>query len=620
MEKIGAFKITKLIMSGFKSYSKRTEFCFGEQTIITGGNGRGKSSIADAIAFVVTGLPFFGERKIDKLHSEDEPDILVSMCFVDEQGSTHELVRTRKGNRMTISLDGLEVRQMDLNELFGERDVFLSIFNPLYFIEELADDGKNLLQRYLPVIPQEEVIAHISNTVQQRLKGEYLVSPESRIKRLREEIRELEETSIYLQGQQDLAAAQREKNDTMLVALNERLEKLIIEKERLEEKRFEDIDVNSLQNELMELSTRYSELSGNALYVSMVTEFDESILKHTRLLGELRASVYEAKNTKEIAEVEECIKGLEEQYKRENGILKSIAHNGVCPTCHRAVKEADIPILKSVFQTTITDIVEKGKTQRARLEQLQKLEQDAEREFAKKKEAQIAQLETERKELTGKRESDIAAANMAAEKAKVELERIRTRIQGITSDLEYGKLTTEEYERMKFYGNEVRNVQAELAAMQKSCAVSAGNYAEKIAAVKEKIRENKEQVESLLMYVSKRAELTFKQLQMNRVAISLFDVMKSTGEIKDTFKFTYNGRRYDRLSLSEKIRAGMEVSELIKRLTGRNYPVFVDNMESVDDLANVNPSGQVFIARCVRGAELAVKALEPIVAECPQAA
>ena len=620
MEKIGAFKITKLIMSGFKSYSKRTEFCFGEQTIITGGNGRGKSSIADAIAFVVTGLPFFGERKIDKLHSEDEPDILVSMCFVDEQGSTHELVRTRKGNRMTISLDGLEVRQMDLNELFGERDVFLSIFNPLYFIEELADDGKNLLQRYLPVIPQEEVIAHISNTVQQRLKGEYLVSPESRIKRLREEIRELEETSIYLQGQQDLAAAQREKNDTMLVALNERLEKLIIEKERLEEKRFEDIDVNSLQNELMELSTPYSELSGNALDVSMVTEFDESILKHTRLLGELRASVYEAKNTKEIAEVEECIKGLEEQYKRENGILKSIAHNGVCPTCHRAVKEADIPILKSVFQTTITDIVEKGKTQRARLEQLQKLEQDAEREFAKKKEAQIAQLETERKELTGKRESDIAAANMAAEKAKVELERIRTRIQGITSDLEYGKLTTEEYERMKFYGNEVRNVQAELAAMQKSCAVSAGNYAEKIAAVKEKIRENKEQVESLLMYVSKRAELTFKQLQMNRVAISLFDVMKSTGEIKDTFKFTYNGRRYDRLSLSEKIRAGMEVSELIKRLTGRNYPVFVDNMESVDDLANVNPSGQVFIARCVRGAELAVKALEPIVAECPQAA
>lgn len=72
------------------------------------------------------------------------------------------------------------------------------------------------------------------------------------------------------------------------------------------------------------------------------------------------------------------------------------------------------------------------------------------------------------------------------------------------------------------------------------------------------------------------------------------------------------GRRYDRLSLSEKIRAGMEVSELMKRLTGRNYPVFVDNMESVDDLANVRPTGQIIMAKCVSGAALQVKPIRPI--------
>ena len=93
---------------------------------------------------------------------------------------------------------------------------------------------------------------------------------------------------------------------------------------------------------------------------------------------------------------------------------------------------------------------------------------------------------------------------------------------------------------------------------------------------------------------------------MNRVEISLYDVVKTTGEVKDTFRFTYNGRRYDRLSLSEKIRAGMEVSELMKRLTGRNYPQFIDNMESVDDIANVKPSGQVIMAKCVHGAPLSI--------------
>lgn len=89
-------------------------------------------------------------------------------------------------------------------------------------------------------------------------------------------------------------------------------------------------------------------------------------------------------------------------------------------------------------------------------------------------------------------------------------------------------------------------------------------------------------------------------------------MVKSTGEVKDTFKFEYSGRRYDWLSLSEKIRAGMEVSELMKRLSGRNYPVFVDNMESVDDLANVRPTGQIIMAKCVSGAALQVKPVRPI--------
>ena len=114
-------------------------------------------------------------------------------------------------------------------------------------------------------------------------------------------------------------------------------------------------------------------------------------------------------------------------------------------------------------------------------------------------------------------------------------------------------------------------------------------------------------ISNVVIYARKRAELTFEALKMNRVEISLYDVVKSTGEQKAAFKFNYSGRRYDRLSLSEKIRAGMEVSELVKRLTGRNYPVFIDTMESVDDLANVRPTGQVIMAKCVRGADLAVQ-------------
>ena len=78
MKAIKQFHITGMTISGFKSYAEPTEIEFGNPTLITGGNGRGKSSIADAIAFVVTGLPFFGERGIDRLHSEKNSDLYLS--------------------------------------------------------------------------------------------------------------------------------------------------------------------------------------------------------------------------------------------------------------------------------------------------------------------------------------------------------------------------------------------------------------------------------------------------------------------------------------------------------------------------------------------------------------
>ena len=57
----------------------------------------------------------------------------------------------------------------------------------------------------------------------------------------------------------------------------------------------------------------------------------------------------------------------------------------------------------------------------------------------------------------------------------------------------------------------------------------------------------------------------------------------------------------------------MEISELMKRLTGRNYPVFVDNMESVDDLANVRPTGQIIMAKCIANTALQVRPVNPII-------
>ena len=190
---------------------------------------------------------------------------------------------------------------------------------------------------------------------------------------------------------------------------------------------------------------------------------------------------------------------------------------------------------------------------------------------------------------------------------------LRREMQSLTADLELGHLSQEEHQRLTACTEALQQVTAQLTALEQTVRAASQDFTAQLEQEAQEIQRKKEQISHLILYVSKRAELTFSQLTMNRVAISLYDVVKSTGEVKDTFQFTYGGRRYDRLSLSEKIRAGLEVSELLKRLTGRNYPVFLDNMESVEALDNVRPTGQVLLARCVGGADLTVRPVRPIV-------
>lgn len=595
MKKIQRFQITQMTISGFKSYQEPTTIAFGGLTTITGGNGKGKTSIADAIAFVITGLPFFGKRGIDKLHNESNPDVTIALSFLDEEGAHHELTRTRRSDRMTITFDGYEIRQIDLTELFGERDVFLSIFNPLYFIEELGDNGKNLLERYMPMISHGDVLAQLPERTRAALKDESLLSPEVYLKKRREDIRSLEESIIYLTGQKDLASTQGQDREKAAEELTQRLRALQEELAVLEKKRFAGMDVPDMQERLVELSARYGELAKDGCTDADSRRAQIHALREK--MARRQGEAYQSQFAQALAEAQARVNDLGARYSREVNAYKALTPGASCPTCHRPVTAENLSEVQAAVKAAADAIVKAGKEQQAVLQELQETERKAREVFERFKaedlekwEAEIAALESERQEAPGD-----------------QLDSLRMEIQALTSDLEYGALSPEEYDRMKVCREEYRRCEAEQAALQTVTTKDLPDFDQQIAQAKTKIGELKRRIADVVLYVSKRVELTFSELKMNKVAISLYDVVKSTGEVKDAFKFTYGGRNYDRLSLSEKIRAGMEVSEMMKRLTGRNYPVFIDNMESVDDLNNVRPTGQIIMARCIRGAELSVQ-------------
>ena len=604
MKKIEQFQITSMSISGFKSYEKPTELTFGNPTVITGGNGRGKTSIADAIAFAVTGLPLFGERGLDRLHNEKNPDVAIQMRFVDENGITHELTRIRQNNDMSIYYDGHTIRQLDLADLFGERDVFLSILNPLYFIEELGTNGKNLLERYLPFIPQETILAQLPGEVQASLKDEVILSPDTYLKGRRAEIRELDERITYLSGQKDLAATQKKQHETMWVEISEGITALQNEIAALAEKQFAGLDTAKMQERLVELSQRYDEMARDERGDTVQQQKELHAMREK--IVRRQAEQYQSKFTEPLAEITAKVNDLGARYKREAVAYKAFHAGMDCPTCHRRVTEETLLEVQAALKKTISELYAAGTEQKGQLTELQELDKKARETFEAFKEADLRKWAEDAAELERRCAEQSENGSQAAES-------LRSEIQNLTAELEYGNLTQAEYDRLRECREQCRELESKLSALNEMASAQTPDFDREIREAQEAIGKIKRTMTNVISYVSKRAELTFSQLKMNRVEISLYDVVKSTGEVKDTFKFTYSGRRYDRLSLSEKIRAGMEVSELIKRLTGRNYPVFVDNMESVDDLANVRPTGQIIMAKCVSNAPLQVRPIKPIV-------
>ena len=354
MKKIEQFQITSMSISGFKSYEGPTGLIFGNPTVITGGNGRGKTSIADAIAFVVTGLPFFGERGIDRLHNESNPDVAIRMCFVDETGTHHELTRTRRKNRMTITYDGYEIRQLDLNDMFGERDVFLSILNPLYFIEELGESGKNLLEMYLPMIPHETVLAELSESVREALKDESLLSPDAWLKRRREEIRGLEERITYLGGQKDLAESQSQTYEQTHQEMASQIEKLRWEISGLEAEQFAGMDTSEMQERLVELSQRYDEAARDDR--SDAAEQQRNLSALRAKIARRQAEQYQSKFTQALADISAKVKELGARYQRETAAYKAFHAGMECPTCHRPVTEQSLSEVQAALKKEISDL------------------------------------------------------------------------------------------------------------------------------------------------------------------------------------------------------------------------------------------------------------------------
>lgn len=621
IQPIKQLRVRSLTVSGFKGFAQEESFTFGDMTNITGHNGQGKSSIADAIAFAITGVSFYGGTKLDHLYHKNTRDISVTMTFTDESGAVRRLSRRRVADNMDIFLDERRVTQRDLTIMFGERDLFLSMFNPRYFIDVLGVKGRDLLERYLPDIPHQQILDSLSEHSKALLEGQDFLSAEAFAKKLREDISQLKRDAIYTQGQYDLQSTQAIENAAQLTQKQERHDQLTKEVTELETRRTTGFDGSSLNERLPDLYARYEELiREQPAGPELTAELDAQIQKAAQALEQVRAREYQSKYTQAISDAQARIDALGKEVSRQKHILSGLKPGVQCPMCKQTVTEATLPQVRTEFESSVNELCRQGREQTAHLKQVQELDAKAKAVFDQFKQDDTAKAEQALNELTGRRSSTVEAAQQKNAQRQQEIDRLHAEIQNTELDLEYGLLSPEEGEHLRQLKGELVTLSAEISVLTEQATEPPADQTDKLNQIQAQQREKENLLSALAAYIAKRVELSLSMLQMNRVAISLYEVAKTTGEVRDVFKFTYEDRPYVCLSGSERIRAGLEVAELVKGMVGVDYPVFIDDAERVPVIDNVRPSGQIFIAKVLKNAKLTVTAQDASPAAPAQAA
>ncbi|MCL1866747.1 MAG: AAA family ATPase, partial [Oscillospiraceae bacterium] len=276
MKKIQSLKVTKITLNGFRCHKENVVINADDITLISGDNGKGKSSIAHAISYAFYGVDAFGVQDIDRIMNNQSNTVSVCLEFTNEIGETHTFSRTRKGDKTDLCFDGHKIRQTDVDSMLGDKDTFLSLFNPSYFAEVMGNRAREFLELKLPIVKPDAVLAALSKNDRQTLDGVDLAVPELAIKQNRENVREWSEQSTYINGQiSELKKSEREKG-TKISDLQAEINRLDGIFNSLKQKQFDGINVDELNMEKCVLDNKLS--NNNSAEIKQQLQFLESTL------------------------------------------------------------------------------------------------------------------------------------------------------------------------------------------------------------------------------------------------------------------------------------------------------------------------------------------------------
>lgn len=590
-------ELTKIAMVGFKGYKDNVEYPLGYRVLVPGDNGLGKSTIGEAIAWAITGCNIWGnERATTDLVNNNKPKLTEVVLEFLLDGQPQTIIRRKKGSSNELYWNEQKATTNDLaRDIFKNKDVFLSILNPYYFPNLTPKDAKQLLSDVLKPVGKDEIFEELGEYLQNLLLDNGFRMAETFLSDARTDLKENEDNLIFLEGR---------KSTFIPVEVGEM-------------KTFDDTELKKLKAQIEEIKSS-NNVDAELLKLEKPQQSTAELMELNTQEATLNASLNNSIPIKSLISVEskkDSKSTLLKKYNEKQNKLNAMESKYIeCDNCRNQIdltKEA-----REMLQEELDEIMEEGL----------------------KLKVEIEKIEAENAEIEKKNEQIKAANRTKQDEIVLELNKISVKKSEI---LDQDEIYKKEYEDKKQaildkhkaaqlgINEKVDSIKSQILALEAEereiISFNAGIDAaieqnEKVVKDQEqneldvknsenKIKQLKLAIDAAKQYNSIKLKKQSEQIKpyLDKVVIQ-FEKLTKEGELKDDFKIVYEDKEFNKLSASEKIKAGLEIANLLMNIQDLHFPIFVDDTESINVVPELDT--QMIKARVTLDKEIKVEVIE----------
>lgn len=569
------FVIKHIKISEFRCF-ENLETDFWNRTVVQSDNEGGKSSLASAILWALTGKDSDGNSAFEIVPSGKYGKVSPSVeleCMVDDKPLTlkreykakYARDKSFKDYATTCYINGLEVGARKFQEYISQNicneNVFKILSNPYTFIESCPKEQKELSWQS----QRRMLMELVSNT-----DDLDLVKSDGRWGMLEEPLKRYSNANEYLSYlKQETAKSQKEVN-SFESKMEQQQSNLL---EDVGEKIVVDAEIKSDEKKILELRGKIIELQnseGTKRKEELLWKIRDIESRKSKIKDNYNKLCIEQADQKHALELEanelksEANEWIAKQSKYADAVsqIENTKQSEFCHTCNQRLPVASIKATEEATKKRI----EKGK------ECVEQARKNAETcmKAAKKR---IDEAESLHPPVFPAKEMDALEelANEALQQYK---------------EMEFTKTDTSELDaKIDALEENIDSLKKELYNIERN-----EDCKNRIKSLQEEHRKNNQKLNDF----QKASDLCkdfiyFKCEQMQEkinslfktVKFQLFEQNKSNDDIREVCNMTFNGHKYEDLSASTKLVANMELLSAFQKHYNVCVPVVCDNMESV---------------------------------------